>query len=151
MEAIGDAQAATIARPFRPESSASTRSKFSPQSSNSSTNVPYRNRGGARDGERAQDNDCCESIGTSFLQELLRERKASRLIDKPRSVDLDVSAKVRSGPRSSPVRNVSSSRTGRERDGRPSSRGERAAGRKPMGVKEMEEVGMITVCAKGFN
>jgi hypothetical protein len=141
MEANEDTQAAHTAKVHRPESSASAHSKFTSQSSNSSsTYIQYRNPSGVRDRERVQDNDRRESTGPSLLQELLREKKASRLGEKHRSMDFDASVNVRNGPQSSPIRNASGSRTGRDRDGRPSSGGERALGRKPLGVKEMEEV-----------
>jgi len=104
----------------RPESSASSHTRMTPTSSNSSAaHLPSRNQNLST---RAP------SGGASLLQERLRERKVeSARQSRRRSVDMDAER----GIQSSPVR-------GPREDRRPSSSGIVAA--KGMGVKQIEEV-----------
>jgi hypothetical protein len=130
----------------RPESSTSSRGRYTPQSSTSSC-ANSQNRvntsGRERERERAQDREVERrdvSAQGSLLQERLREKKAARLSERRRSVDVDmplVDDRIVSA--SSPIRNGSGIAR-QSREARPSSSGGRAAGKKGMGVKEMEEV-----------
>ncbi|CZR58272.1 uncharacterized protein PAC_08163 [Phialocephala subalpina] len=106
------------ARPPRPESSASSHTRMTPSSSNSSSIHLPKNNTGAKG-----------SSGVSLLQERLRERKVeSARQNRRRSVDLSTSVNVRD-VQSSPVK-----ATMMRDERRPSSSGVRDGG---MGVKQI--------------
>jgi hypothetical protein len=106
---------------------------MTPQSSNASTKL--------RDRERTHEkgqSDRRDSPGAILLQERLKEKKAAMFSEHRRSIDVEALGDER-GPYGTP-RNASTSRSGRDRDVTQGSNGERLAGKKGMGVKEMEEV-----------
>ncbi len=147
MDANEEPHISAAGKVHRPESSASSRSKFTPQSSNtSSANLQLRSQGSLRDRERIQDraqDDRREAQGASLLQERLKEKKAARLSERRRSRDLDVVVDDNAThvTHSSPSRAGQSARIGMDHDGRPSSSGGRTFTKKGlMGIKEMEEV-----------
>jgi hypothetical protein len=143
MEAIEDVQNLNTGRVYRPESSASSHSRFTPQSSNnSSANLQHRRQSGMADRERVQgmaQSSRRESPGASLLQERLKEKKVARLSERRQSTNADV---VSDDGMAKTPHTGAESRSGRDRDGRPSSSGGRPlpAGKKGMGLKEMEEV-----------
>lgn len=145
MEANEDVQVSAVGR-LRPESSASSHSRFTPQSSNnSSANIQHRSQRGMRDRGRLQDGPPGirrESPGSSLLQERLKEKKVARLSERHHSAVVDV-LPDEARPKGSPQIG-SGNRPGRDRDGRPGSSGGRplALGKKGMGLKEMEDVGI---------
>ncbi|KAI9733800.1 MAG: hypothetical protein M1818_007067 [Claussenomyces sp. TS43310] len=141
MEASIDTPA-SASRSRRSDSRASTRSRTTAQSSNSSsTNLHTRGYGDRRDGETAQERRQSERTPAgSLLQERLKEKKAARLSERKQSVDVDTP--LERMIQSSPVRYGSAG--GASVDGRrPSSSGkagvEKTIGKKGMGVKEMEQ------------
>lgn len=147
MDANDDSHLSATAKVRRPESSLSSRSKFTPQSSNTSfANLQPRSQGTSREREWIQDrsqNDRREMQGASLLQERLKEKKAARLSERRRSRDLDVVVDDNAAhvTQSSPVKATQSARIGSEYDGRPNSSGGRTVSKKGlMGIKEMEEV-----------
>lgn len=129
----------------RPGSSTSSQSKITSQSSNSSsTKLNYRNQISRREGQVQDQIHHNHTPTGSFLQERLREKKAYLMNERRNSGDIDALYEDRV-VRSSPVRQESLTGQSRDRDvRRPSSSGkaggERANGRKSLGVKEMEEV-----------
>lgn len=129
---------------FRPESSASSHSRLTPQSSNnSSANLPNRSQSGMRERGRLQDGSPGlrrESPGSSLLQERLKEKKVARLSERHDGAAVDGSHDE-VGQKGSPQLRAGSF-LGRDRDGRPSSSGGRSLplGKKGMGIKEMEDV-----------
>jgi len=131
---------------LRPESSASSHSRLTPQSSNnSSSNLQHRNQSRVRDRGRLQDGPPGtrrESPGSSLLQERLKEKKVARLSERHQSADADV-LPDEAGAKGSPQLGAGN-RLARDRDGRPGSSAGRSLllGKKPMGLKEMEEVGV---------
>jgi hypothetical protein len=143
METKEDAQVSGGGR-LRPESSASSHSRFTPQSSNnSSANLQHRSQSGMRDRGRLQDGGPGtrrESPGSSLLQERLKEKKVARLSERQQSADVDV-VPDETGAKGSPQTGAGN-RAGRDRDGRPGSSGGRplTLGKKAMGIKEMEDV-----------
>lgn len=129
----------------RPPSSASSRGRYTPQSSNGSFAVQqqqqYRANSSGRDSQsdRQQQRDLeqRDNSGPSLLQERLREKKAARLSERGQSVDADMGAVSMS----SPIRDTAGTvRQARDSSDRPSSRGGRQISKKGMGIKEMEEV-----------
>jgi hypothetical protein len=129
---------------LRPQSSASSHSRFTPQSSsNSSANLQHRSQNGMRDRGRLQDGapgTRRESPGSSLLQERLKEKKVARLSERRQSADIDM-LPDEPGPKGSPQPGAGN-RPGRDRDRRPGSSGGRPlpVGKKGMGLKEMEVV-----------
>jgi hypothetical protein len=119
--------------------------KFTPQSSNGSSTNFTKSHGSRNDTEWNQGRGNTERASPgSLLQERLREKKAARLSERRKSMDIDT-FQDRGGVQSSPVGFRTASRAGRDRDARrPSSSGkgagERVVGKKGMGIKEMEEV-----------
>lgn len=150
MEAFESRQDGTPGKYRRPESSLSGNTRLTPQSSNSSSaNLPQRLHTARSDRDRGKGQ---EGGGGSLLQEKLREMKASRLNDRRPSLDLESLHGIRAA-QSSPMTH-GSNRLPRDRETlRPGSSGkmagERPAGKKGMGVKEMEEV-CLFVCPTGY-
>jgi hypothetical protein len=118
-------QGSRRSRATRPESSASSHTRMTPTSSNSSAaHLPARSQNPST---RAP------SGGASLLQERLRERKVeSARQSRRRSIDMDNER----GVQSSPVR-------GAREERRPSSSG--IAAGKGMGVKQIEEVSLFVL------
>lgn len=143
MEANEDAPVSGVGR-LRPESGASSHSRFTPQSSNnSSANLQHRNQSGMRDRGRLQDGapgSRRESPGSSLLQERLKEKKVARLSDRHQSADVHV-LPDEAVPKGS-LQSGAGNRPRRDRDTRPGSSGGRplAVSKKGMGLKEMEVV-----------
>ena len=139
MEANQEPQLSASGRHHRPESRASSsQSRTTPQSSNgSATNRTY---SGLRDRERVRErgSDRRESPGAILLQERLKEKKAAMLNEYRSSTDVEALSEDKSAHNT--PRNVSTSRSSKDRDVTPSSNGERFMSKKGMGVKEMEEV-----------
>ena len=145
MEANEDAQVPGVGR-LRPESSASSHSRLTPQSSNnSSANLQHRSQSGMRDRGHLQDGPPGTrrvSPGSSLLQERLKEKKVARLSERHQSADGNM-LPDEAGAKGSPQLGAGN-RPARDREGRPGSSGGRPLplGKKPMGLKEMEEVGV---------
>ncbi len=149
MEPHESSHMSTAGRPRRPESSASSHSRFTPQSSNSSSaNLAYRDTSGRSERDRNFDTDrgtAQESSSEAFLRERIREKRATRLSERQTVMDIDTRHVDRIVAQSSPISGLIN-RGARDRDAqRPTSSGkasgERTVSRKGMGVKEMEEVG----------
>ncbi len=150
MEQHESSHMSTAGRPRRPESSASSHSRFTPQSSNSSSaNLAYRDPSGRSERDRTFDTDrgtAQESSSEAFLRERIREKRATRLSERQIVMDVETRHVDRVVAQSSPITGGLVSRGARDRDTqRPTSSGkasgERTVSRKGMGVKEMEEVG----------
>lgn len=124
--------------------------RFTPQSSNSSSaNLPHLKHTIRSDRDRIRDREHSGNgqglASGSLLQERLREKKAARLSEQQKSMDVASLCDEKTGPQISSVSHGLPSQTAKDPDfQRPSSgnktAGERAAGKKNMGLKEMEEV-----------
>jgi hypothetical protein len=130
-------------RSRRPGSNASSRSRNTPLSSNgSSTNFHARTQAGRIDDGIQEALSSGRLSSSGLLQERLREKKAAIRKERRRSIDAESLHEERE-VQSSPVRGFSAGRQSHD-SRRPSSSGkgatERPAGKKGMGVKEMEGV-----------